>query len=227
MSKLAVVLLSGGMDSVVTACVARKEYGYDLAFLHFKYGQRVERAELERFWKLVEWFKPRKHLVIDLSMFKLIGGSSLVDLSLDVFSQSESGDGIPLTYVPFRNGIFLSIAASWAEVIGAEVIFIGASQVDFAGYPDCRREFLKAMELAVNEGTKPEFKVQIVAPLLDMSKGEIVRKGIELGAPFHLTWSCYVDSEVACGVCESCRLRLKGFEDVGVEDPIPYRVSEK
>lgn len=223
MKKLAVVLLSSGMDSVVTACIAQQEYDYDLALLHFNYGQRTEDTELHKFYKLVKWFNPKKYLVIDLPFIKKIGGSSLIDEKIDVPIRLERYQGIPSTYVSFRNGIFLSIATAWAEVIAAEAIFIGATQVDFSGYPDCTGSFLEAMERAINEGTKPETRIKIIAPVLNMTKSEIVKKGIEVNAPFHLTWSCYVDNEVACGECESCLLRLKGFKEAGIEDPIPYR----
>lgn len=217
--KLAVVLLSSGLDSVVTATIASRSY--DLVLVHFNYGHRTEQVELERFKRLVQWFNPYKYFIIDLPFMKEIGGSSLVDSTLEV-PLDVSQKGIPSTYVPFRNGIFLSIAAYIAEVMGAEAIFIGANQVDFSGYPDCRGQFLSAIEKAINEGTKPETQIKVVAPLLNCTKEEIVRIGVELGAPFELTWSCYVNNEIACGRCESCRLRLEGFRKAGVKDPIPY-----
>lgn len=220
MSKeLAVVLLSSGMDSAVCASVAKE--GFRLAFLHVQYGQKSALKELECFQKLCEFFKPEKILLAEAPFLKKIGGSSLTVEEVPIPEEEE--EGIPSTYVPFRNGIFLSIATSWAEVIGAKKIFIGVNQVDFSGYPDCRDSFIKAFNQAIKEGTKPETQIEIEAPLLYLSKKEIVILGMKLGTPFHLTWSCYRNTEIACGRCASCRLRLKAFEEAGFKDPIPYQ----
>lgn len=216
----AVALISAGMDSVTSAWIAKYGFRYEIAALHFSYGQRTEEKERACFKKIVERLGVVEKLVVDLKFMKQIGGSGLVDKVIDISQRFE--DGIPMSYVPFRNGIFLSIAGAWAEVIGAEVIVIGATQVDFSGYPDCREEFLLAMERAINLGTRPSTRIQIVAPVLNLKKSEIIKKGIELGVPFELTWSCYEGKEKACGVCESCRLRLEAFREAGVEDPIPY-----
>ncbi len=218
MEKLAIVLLSAGMDSAVCASIAQKEH--TLAFLHFQYGQRTAQKELECFLRLCEYFQPEKKLIVNLEFFKEIGGSSLIDKNLSIPEREELG--IPSTYVPFRNGIFLSIAAAWAEVIGAKKIFIGVNQVDFSGYPDCRDSFIKAFNKAVEEGTKPETHIQIETPLLFLNKRDIITIGLKLNTPFHLTWSCYKSAEKACGKCPSCRLRLKAFQEIRVKDPISY-----
>ncbi|MGC9142216.1 MAG: 7-cyano-7-deazaguanine synthase QueC [Caldimicrobium sp.] len=217
--ELAVVLLSSGMDSAVCASVAKEQYR--LAFLHVQYGQKSAAKELKCFQKLCEFFRPEKILIAEAPFLKKIGGSSLTVEDLPIPEDEEGG--IPSTYVPFRNGIFLSIAASWAEVISAKKIFIGVNQVDFSGYPDCRASFIEAFNQAIKEGTKPETQIEIEAPLLNLSKKEIVLLGVKLGTPFELTWSCYKDTEVACGRCASCKLRLKAFREAGVEDPIPYQ----
>ncbi|PMP64336.1 MAG: 7-cyano-7-deazaguanine synthase QueC [Caldimicrobium thiodismutans] len=217
--ELAVVLLSSGMDSAVCASVAKEQYR--LAFLHVQYGQKSAAKELKHFQKLCEFFRPEKILIAEAPFLKKIGGSSLTVEDLPIPEDEEGG--IPSTYVPFRNGIFLSIAASWAEVISAKKIFIGVNQVDFSGYPDCRASFIEAFNQAIKEGTKPETQIEIEAPLLNLSKKEIVLLGVKLGTPFELTWSCYKDTEVACGRCASCKLRLKAFREAGVEDPIPYQ----
>lgn len=217
--ELAVVLLSSGMDSAVCASLAKRDYS--LALLHIQYGQRTAQKELECFYKLCEYFKPEKVLVAKASFLKEIGASSLTDESRPLPEEEESN--IPSTYVPFRNGVFLSIATAWAEAIGATHIFIGVNQIDFSGYPDCRESFIKAFNKAINEGTKPETKITVETPLLLLSKKEIVRLGIELKTPFEFTWSCYQNEEVACGRCSSCKLRLKAFEEAGFKDPLPYQ----
>ncbi len=217
--ELAVVLLSSGMDSAVCASFASQTH--DLALLHFQYGQRSAKKELECFYKLVEFFKPVVYKVVELPFLKEFGGSSLTSSEIEIPPEDKPGE-IPSTYVPFRNGIFLSVAAAWAEVLGAKRIFIGANEVDYSGYPDCRGEFLKTLEQAINLGTKPETQITIEAPLLRLTKAEIVKLGIKLGTPFQLTWSCYREGEVACGNCASCKLRLKAFKEAGVEDPISY-----
>ena len=216
---LAVVLLSSGMDSAVCASVA--SLNYRLAFLHVQYGQKSAAKELECFLKLCEFFKPEKVLIAEAPFLKKIGGSSLVSEELPIPEEEE--EGIPSTYVPFRNGVFLSIAASWGEAIGAKKIFIGVNQIDFSGYPDCRGSFIRAFNLAIKEGTKPETQLEIEAPLLNLSKIEILKLGLKLGTPFELTWSCYKNTELACGKCASCRLRLKAFKEAGIKDPIPYQ----
>lgn len=217
---LAIILLSSGMDSAVCASIANGHYR--LAFLHVQYGQRTARKELECFNKLCQFFQPEKLLIAEAPFLKKIGASSLTDESLPIPETEEPG--IPSTYVPFRNGIFLSIATAWAEVIGAKKIFIGVNQVDFSGYPDCRDSFIRAFNQAIKEGTKPETEIKIEAPLLYLSKREIVSLGMKLGTPFELTWSCYKEEELACGRCSSCKLRLKAFEEAGFKDPLRYAV---
>ncbi len=206
------------MDSAVCASIASQTY--KLVFIHFQYGQKSSKKELECFEKLVNFFKPEKTLIVELPFLKKIGGSSLTVEDMEIPEKDDAQ--IPSTYVPFRNGIFLSIACAWAEVLGAEKVFIGANQIDFSGYPDCREEFLKTFNDAVNKGTKPETHIKIEAPLLNLTKKEIVELGIKLQTPFHLTWSCYREGEKACGRCSSCHLRIKAFKEAGVKDPIPY-----
>lgn len=219
MSKpLAVVLLSGGMDSALCASIASLEY--TLAFLHIQYGQRTAKKELECFKKLCHYFNPHKVLIVEAPFLKDIGGSSLTDENLPI--PEDHQEGIPSTYVPFRNGIFLSIATAWAETLGAKKIFIGVNQRDFSGYPDCREAFIKAFNQAILEGTKPETQIQIETPLMNLSKKEIVELGRKLNTPFELTWSCYKENDIACGKCSSCKLRLKAFNEAGIKDPIPY-----
>ncbi len=210
------------MDSAVCASIASQSHS--LAFLHFQYGQKAQEKELDCFKKLCDFFKPVKVKIVSLPFLKEIGGSSLTDIEMDIPNGKEES-GIPSTYVPFRNGIFLSIAASWAEVIGAEKIFIGVNQIDFSGYPDCRGEFIEAFNLAIDKGTKPESNIKIETPLLNLSKKEILKTGLELGTPFHLTWSCYRGGEKACGRCSSCLLRLKAFNELKVKDPVPYEIE--
>jgi 7-cyano-7-deazaguanine synthase len=225
-NELAIVLVSGGMDSCVTAAIADKQYR--LAFLHVNYGQRTEARELKAFSELADFFRAEKRLTVSLEHLKVIGGSSLTDTNIPVPEivprpSSLVPSGIPSTYVPFRNAHLLSIAVSWAEVIGAVKIFIGAVEEDSSGYPDCREDFYRAFNKAIEIGTKPETRIEIVTPLIHLKKSEIVKRGGELQAPFSLTWSCYRNSDKACGKCESCALRLKGFREAGVADPIPYQ----
>jgi 7-cyano-7-deazaguanine synthase len=224
-NELAIVLVSGGMDSCVTAAMVNGEYR--LAFLHVNYGQRTEERELRAFNEIADFYKAGKRLVVSLEHLKGIGGSALTDTNIPVPElvprpSSLVPPGVPSTYVPFRNAHLLSIATSWAEVIGATKIFIGAVEEDSSGYPDCRETFYQAFNKAIEMGTKPETRIEIVTPLIHMKKSEIVKKGVELGAPFQFTWSCYQASDKACGKCESCALRLKGFREAGVTDPIPY-----
>ncbi len=219
---IAVVALSGGMDSCVTAAIAA--HNYDLALLHINYGQRTEKRELKAFNDIVDFYKAGKRLVIDYSHLAEIGGSSLTDITREVRKADLSDKDIPSSYVPFRNANILSACTSWAEVLGAEKIFIGAVYEDSSGYPDCRPGFFKAFEKVIDLGTKPETIIKIETPVINFSKPEIVKKGIELGAPLHLTWSCYKNEDEACGECDSCALRLRGFQQAGVEDPIKYKV---
>ncbi len=217
---IAVCLISGGLDSCVAAAVAAQKY--ELAFLHVNYGQRTESRELRAFQEIADFYKVKYRLVADVPALKQIGGSALTDEALTVPEGKISTDGIPITYVPFRNAHFLAIAVSWGEVLGAKKIFIGASQVDFSGYPDCRATFFEAFNRVIKEGTRPETEISIEAPLINLTKAQIVKLGFELQAPLHLTWSCYQREDKACGRCESCLLRLKGFREAGIEDPIPY-----
>ncbi len=216
--KLAVVLVSGGMDSCVTAAIANERYGMD--FLHISYGQRTERRELKAFEDIANFYKVEKRMVARLDHLREIGGSSLTDERIEVSQANLKRGGVPTSYVPFRNAHFLSIGVSWAEVIGAGKIFIGASEADGPGYPDCRKGYYEIFNKLVDLGTKPETKLEIVTPLIGLRKSEIIRKGIELGAPLELTWSCYKNEAIPCGECDSCALRKRGFQEVGVEDPI-------
>jgi len=273
----AVVLVSGGMDSLVTAATAVAE-GRECAFLHVTYGQRTAARERRAFDEISRFYKPYKTLVADIGYLAAIGGSALTDATIPVPTSDETGLGlphpspspggrgicengdrhqfpekrgncepvpifqagtargstelagvraptpstVPVTYVPFRNAHLVAIATSLAEVGGAGEIYIGATQVDYSGYPDCRREFFDALEKAIEVGTRPETYIRIVTPVISMTKADIVREGMRLGAPFELSWSCYTESERACGRCESCVLRLKGFAEAGVRDPIGY-----
>ncbi|MBZ5672491.1 MAG: 7-cyano-7-deazaguanine synthase QueC [Acidobacteriia bacterium] len=217
---LAVVLASGGMDSCVTTAIAHRDYR--LAMLHVAYGQRTEARELRAFHALADFYRAEHRLVCRLDHMKQIGGSSLTDPAMAVEQANLERQDIPSSYVPFRNAHFLSIAVSWSEVLGAPKIFIGAVAEDSSGYPDCRPEYYAAFNRVIAAGTRPETQLEIVTPVIHMRKSEIVRRGRELGAPFALTWSCYQAEEEACGVCDSCALRLRAFEEAGVEDPISY-----
>jgi 7-cyano-7-deazaguanine synthase len=220
----AIVLLSGGMDSCVTAAIAKQTHS--LALLHASYGQRTERRERRAFDEVADFYDVSERLVVRFDAFAQIGGSALTDRGVAV---PESGEalaphaGIPITYVPFRNAHFLSAAVSWAEVIGATAIFVGAVAEDSSGYPDCRPEYYRAFEVLIREGTRPETRIKIVTPVIALRKSEIIRYGAELGAPLDLTWSCYQLDDEACGSCDSCRLRLRAFSEVGLRDPIAYR----
>jgi 7-cyano-7-deazaguanine synthase len=220
----AVVLLSGGMDSCVTVAIAKETHG--LALLHASYGQRTERRERRSFEEIADFYAVRERLVVRLDSFAQIGGSALTDGRIAVPESGEAlghGAAIPVTYVPFRNAHFLSAAVSWAEVIGATAIFIGAVAEDSSGYPDCRPEYYRAFQNVIREGTRPETRIEILTPVIGMRKSDIVRRGIELGAPLAHTWSCYQFGDEACGTCDSCRLRLQAFAEAGVPDPIAYR----
>ena len=220
----AVVLLSGGMDSCVTAAIARQTHR--LALLHASYGQRTEARERRAFEEIAGFYGVDERLVVRFDAFAQIGGSALTDPRIDV---PESGAAlaphaaIPVTYVPFRNAHFLSAAVSWAEVIGARAIFIGAVAEDSSGYPDCRPEYYRAFAALIREGTRPETRIEIITPVIALRKSEIVRRGRELGAPLDRTWSCYQCEDEACGTCDSCRLRLRAFAETGASDPIAYR----
>ena len=216
----AVVLMSGGMDSCVTAAIAGRNY--EIAALHASYGQRTEGRELQCFHGIADYFEVAQRLAVRLDHLRAIGGSSLTDSSIMIRDADLASREIPNTYVPFRNAHFLSIATSWAEVLGAKKIFIGAVWEDSSGYPDCRPEYYDAFNRAIRMGTRPTTDITIETPLIHLSKLDIVKKGVELGAPFHLTWSCYRDSDLACGICDSCALRLRAFQQAGVQDPIAY-----
>ena len=219
--RLAICLVSGGMDSCVTAAIANEEND-ELAFLHVSYGQRTEKREREAFEALADHYNVKSRLVISLEHLAKIGGSSLTDDRIAVTTANLSAPGIPSSYVPFRNAHLLSAAVSWGEVINATAIYIGAVAEDSSGYPDCRPEFYDAFQNVLDIGTKPETRITVETPVIAMRKSEIVQRGIELGAPLHLTWSCYKESESACGNCDSCALRLRAFREAGVTDPIPY-----
>jgi 7-cyano-7-deazaguanine synthase len=211
------------MDSCVTAAVAARTHP-ELAFLHVNYGQRTERRELSAFHDIARHYRVQRTLIVPLTHLASIGGSSLTDSSMPVTAADLSATGIPTSYVPFRNANILAIAVSWAEVLGARSIFIGAVGEDSSGYPDCQRPFFDAFNAMITTGTRPGSGIAIETPLLNMSKAQIVRLGNDLAAPLALTWSCYQEQEVACGVCDSCALRLRGFQQAGVPDPIPYAV---
>jgi 7-cyano-7-deazaguanine synthase len=215
----AVVLLSGGMDSCVCAALAARDH--DAAAVHISYGQRTEERERRSFLGICERMNIQHKLIVRNEALRAIGGSALTDDAIAVPAAETIGHSIPVTYVPFRNAHFLAVAVSWAEVLGAEKVYIGAVEPDSSGYPDCRPAYYKAFNEVVKAGTK-EGGIEIVTPLIAMRKNEIVRLGLELSAPFDLTWSCYSREDRACGVCDSCVLRLRAFEAAGVRDPIPY-----
>jgi 7-cyano-7-deazaguanine synthase len=223
----AVVLLSGGMDSCVTAAIANQTH--QLALLHASYGQRTEKRERRAFDEIADFYGVRERVIVGFDVFRQIGGSALTDADVAVPESGEAVEAadaaIPVTYVPFRNAHFLSAAVSWAEVIGANAIFIGAVAEDSSGYPDCRPEYYRAFENVIREGTRPETRIEIATPVIAMRKSEIVRRGLELGAPLERTWSCYQFEDEACGVCDSCRLRVRAFAEAGAVDPIAYRVA--
>ena len=225
----AVVLLSGGMDSCVSTAVARQRHGApNIALLHAGYGQRTQGRERRAFDDIANFYGVRDRLVVQLDHFRAIGGSALTDKNIaipenELGAPGPQGSAIPVTYVPFRNAHFLSVAVSWAEAISAEAIYIGAVAEDSSGYPDCRPEYYQVFQELIRVGTRPETQIEIVTPVITLKKSEIIRRGIELGAPLHLTWSCYQSEDIACGACDSCLLRLRAFAEAGVPDPIPYR----
>jgi len=220
---LAVVSLSGGMDSCVAAAIARAE-GHDLALLHADYGQLTERRERQAFEAIADFYQvpAGRRLLVPFTGLRAIGGSALTDPGIPLPEGDLGRQGVPVSYVPFRNAHLLATAVSWAEVLGAQAIYVGFVEEDSSGYPDCQEIFLKAFELAANLGTRPETRISLRAPLVHLRKADIVRKGLALDAPLRLTWSCYQGEELACGRCDSCLLRLRGFEQAGVADPIPY-----
>jgi 7-cyano-7-deazaguanine synthase len=225
----AVVLLSGGMDSCVSTAIARERHGgAKIALLHAGYGQRTEARERRAFDGIADFYHVGERLVVQLDHFRAIGGSALTDPRISV-PENDWGapapqcNTIPVTYVPFRNAHFLSVAVSWAEAIGAGAIYIGAVAEDSSGYPDCRPEYYRVFQELIRVGTRPETRIEIVTPVITLKKSDIIRRGLELGAPLHLTWSCYQNGDTACGVCASCLLRLRAFAEAGVPDPITYR----
>lgn len=228
-ARKAVVLLSGGMDSCVSTAIAREGHGAgNIALLHAGYGQRTQRRERRAFEEIADFYGARERLVVQLDHFRAIGGSALTDERIavpenELGTPGQHGSAIPVTYVPFRNAHFLSVAVSWAEAIGAGAIYIGAVAEDSSGYPDCRPEYYKVFQELIRVGTRPETQIEMVTPVITLKKSEIIRRGLELGAPLHLTWSCYQDEEMACGTCDSCLLRLRAFAEAGATDQIPYR----
>ncbi|WP_169777561.1 7-cyano-7-deazaguanine synthase QueC [Campylobacter mucosalis] len=218
--KKAVCIMSGGMDSTLCATLALKE-GYEVVALHFDYDQRTMKREKRAFSEICDFLGIKNRLNLDVNFIAKIGANALTDRTLDIPKDGLS-DEVPKTYVPFRNGIFISIAAALAEKEGANALFIGVVEDDSSGYPDCRSDFIKAIERAINLGTKDETKLEIKMPLVGLSKAQIVAKSLEFNSPLHLTWSCYESDDYACGLCDSCRLRLRGFELAKAKDPIKY-----
>ncbi|TLS37293.1 7-cyano-7-deazaguanine synthase QueC [Pseudalkalibacillus caeni] len=222
MQKKAVIVLSGGLDSTTCMGIA-KERGYELLPITFHYGQRHNR-EVEQAKKVAEFYNVKDHRIVDINFLNQIGGSALTDSEIDVPGEEE--EGIPNTYVPARNMIFLSLASAYAEVVGAEAIYIGVSALDYSGYPDCRPEFIDSMDRTINLATKAGTTgghLKIETPLIHLTKAQTIEEGLRLSVPYELTTSCYNGGEEACGECDSCRLRLKGFRELGEEDPIPYK----
>lgn len=225
-SNLAVCLVSGGMDSCVTAAIAHRDV-HQLAFLHISYGQRTEARERRAFEELADYYGVEQRMVVSLEHLAKIGGSSLTDKDIVVTTADLAGQSIPTSYVPFRNANFLSIATSWAEVIYADAIYLGAVAEDSSGYPDCRPEFYEAFARVISLGTKPETSIRVKTPVINLKKSEIIALGQKLNAPLELTWSCYTESERACGACDSCALRLKAFREAGIRDPVSYLLDSK
>ncbi len=221
-TEIAVCLVSGGMDSCVTAAIAKSKIN-EIAFLHISYGQRTEKSERKAFENIADFYEVEKRLAVSIEYLAKIGGSSLTDKNIEVLNANLESKEIPTSYVPFRNANMLAIATSWAEVLRANSIYIGAVSEDSSGYPDCRPEFYAAFEKTIEAGTKPDTNIKIRTPIIHLSKTEIVLKGFELNAPLHLSWSCYRNEDLACGTCDSCALRLRGFSQANVQDPIDYR----
>ena len=220
MNKKAVCIMSGGMDSTLSAYMMR-DAGYEIIAVHFNYEQNTQQKELECFESIAKALNVKEKYVLNLDFFKQLGASALTDSSIDVPTGGVE-EGVPVTYVPFRNGIFLSMAAAIAEKEGASVLSIGVVEEDSSGYPDCREEYIQAMQKAINLGTKDETNIEIKMPLVHLKKSEIVQEALKRSVPLELTWSCYKNEDKACGVCDSCRLRLNGFAQAGVKDPIDY-----
>src|SRR5271154_45956 len=220
-TRKAVVLLSGGMDSCVCTAIARERHGGEnIALLHAGYGQRTQSRERRSFDGIADFYGVRNRLIVQLDHFRAIGGSALTDARIavpenELHAPRHHGSSIPVTYVPFRNAHFLSVAVSWAEAIGAGAIYIGAVAEDSSGYPDCRAEYYRVFQELVRVGTRPETEIEIMTPVIEMKKSKIIRRGLELGAPLQLTWSCYQSEETACGTCDSCLLRLRAFVEAG------------
>ena len=216
---LAIILVSGGMDSCVTAASAIAD-DYEPAFLHVNYGQLTEKRELNAFHEIADYYDVKERMVVDIMHLSDIGGSCLTDKNIDVPDANLDNIEIPVSYVPFRNANILAVAVSWAEVMEAGTIYLGAVEEDSSGYPDCRRTFFDAFENVISEGTKPETNLTIITPLIHLSKKEIIKKGLEMGAPLNLTWSCYKNEDTPCEECDSCVLRARGFRNAGIKDPI-------
>ncbi len=223
MNKKAVCIISGGMDSALAATIAKNE-GYEIIALHFNYNQKTQDKELECFNLIANDLEVKDKYIIDLDFFKQIGATALIGDEFDVPIDGIK-PGIPITYVPFRNGIFLSIAAALAQKHNAQAIFIGVVEEDSSGYPDCRESFIKSMQNSINLGLRDDTNIEIKTPLIHLSKADIVKKALNLGVKLEHTWSCYKNSDKACGLCDSCRLRLKGFKEAGVKDLIEYEVT--
>ena len=225
--ELAIALVSGGMDSLVSAAMANEKHEH-MAFLHLNYGQKTEERELKSFNNIADFYNipKNKRKVIDVTFLSQIGGSSLTDSSMNVTSYEGDSNEIPTSYVPFRNTHIIAMAVSWAEVIGAKKIYIGAVEEDSSGYPDCRPSYYKALNALVKEGTK-EGDIEIITPVIELKKSDIVQKAISLKAPLDMTWSCYSSEDKSCGVCDSCALRLRAFQIAGIEDPLPYKERPK
>jgi 7-cyano-7-deazaguanine synthase len=223
---LAICLVSGGLDSCVTAAIAHRDV-VEIAFLHVSYGQRTQERELRAFEEIANHFDVKQRLVVSIEHLAIIGGSSLTDRNIPLSGANLQEHSIPTSYVPFRNSHLLAIATSWAEVIGAASIYIGAVAEDSSGYPDCRPEFYKAFQQVINLGTRPDTNIEIRTPVIEMNKAQIVELGQSMEAPLKLTWSCYGELEQACGECDSCALRLRAFRAAGIRDPIPYVLDSK
>ena len=224
MKKVAICIISGGMDSALAAQIAKND-GYNIVGVHFNYGQRTQQKELEAFKKIANDLNATATHIIDLDFFNQIGVNALTDKTIEVPTDGIK-PGVPITYVPFRNGIFLSIAAAVAQKYNADAIYIGVVEEDSSGYPDCRESFIDAINKAINLGLNDN-PIKIKTPLIHLTKGDIVKKALELGVKLEHTWSCYKSEDEACGVCDSCRLRLKGFKEAGVTDPIKYKQIPK
>ncbi len=221
-NNLAICLVSGGMDSCVTTAIAKSDK-QKLALLHISYGQLTEKRERKAFNDIADFYDVEKRLDISIEYLAKIGGSSLTDKNIEVSEADLESDEIPTSYVPFRNANMLAIATSWAEVLNANAIYVGAVSEDSSGYPDCRPEFFEAFEKTIATGTKPDTNIKIKTPIIHLTKAEIVKKGFELNAPIHFSWSCYRSEDLACGTCDSCALRIRGFAQAGVDDPILYK----